>query len=316
MREPPPPDRAQQAPRDREHPAPRDRDHPPPHDRAQQAPRDRAQQGRRSRRPPPLRSREPQRPAGQADDAGSTGQTGTEDGDAAALDLLSHGTLEVEGRLIVASNATMYCSIQHAGAQAACVYKPVAGERPLWDFPVGTLAGREVAAYHVSAAAGWNVVPPTVYRDGPFGPGMCQLWIETDEAVDVVALARSRDNHALREMAVFDAVVNNADRKIGHLLPDHSGHLFGCDHGVCFGEDYKLRTVLWQWRGRRLPAAAVEALDRLQQQLADGDLRAELDKWLTRDEVEATRQRVELLLQHKVHPFPPEDWPAVPWPPV
>ncbi len=109
-------------------------------------------------------------PAGQADDAGSTSQTGTDDGDAAALDLLSHGTLEVEGRLIVASNATMYCTIQHAGAQAACVYKPVAGERPLWDFPVGTLAGREVAAYHVSAAAGWNVVPPTVYRDGPFGP--------------------------------------------------------------------------------------------------------------------------------------------------
>ena len=249
-----------------------------------------------------------------ADDAGSTGQA--EDGDAAALDLLSHGALEVEGRLVVASNATLYCTIQHAGTQAACVYKPVAGERPLWDFPVGTLAGREVAAYHVSAAAGWNVVPPTVYRDGPFGPGMCQLWIETDEAVDVVALARSRDNQALREMAVFDAVVNNADRKIGHLLPDPDGRLFGCDHGVCFGEDYKLRTVLWQWRGRRLPATAVEALHTLQQQLADGDLRVELDKWLAPGEVEATRQRVELLLQHKVHPFPPEDWPAVPWPPV
>ncbi len=310
MREPPPPDRAQQAPRDREHPAPRDRDHPPPRDRAQQAPRDRAQQARRSRRQPPLRRGE-RRPA---DDAGSTGQA--EDGDAAALDLLSHGALEVEGRLVVASNATLYCTIQHAGTQAACVYKPVAGERPLWDFPVGTLAGREVAAYHVSAAAGWNVVPPTVYRDGPFGPGMCQLWIETDEAVDVVALARSRDNQALREMAVFDAVVNNADRKIGHLLPDPDGRLFGCDHGVCFGEDYKLRTVLWQWRGRRLPATAVEALHTLQQQLADGDLRVELDKWLAPGEVEATRQRVELLLQHKVHPFPPEDWPAVPWPPV
>ena len=276
MREPPPPDRAQQAPRDREHPAPRDRDHPPPRDRAQQAPRDRAQQARRSRRQPPLRGRGARRPA---DDApGAPARPG--DGDAAALDLLSHGALEVEGRLVVASNATLYCTIQHAGTQAACVYKPVAGERPLWDFPVGTLAGREVAAYHVSAAAGWNVVPPTVYRDGPFGPGMCQLWIETDEAVDVVALARSRDNQALREMAVFDAVVNNADRKIGHLLPDPDGRLFGCDHGVCFGEDYKLRTVLWQWRGRRLPATAVEALDRLQQQLADGDLRAELDKWL------------------------------------
>jgi uncharacterized repeat protein (TIGR03843 family) len=117
-------------------------------------------------------------------------------------------------------------------------------------------------------------------------------------------------------MAVFDAVVNNADRKIGHLLPDQHGRLYGCDHGVCFGEDYKLRTVLWQWRGRRLPATAVEALHRLQQQLDGGDLCTELNKWLAPDEVEATRQRVELLQQHKVHPFPPEDWPAVPWPPV
>jgi uncharacterized repeat protein (TIGR03843 family) len=299
MREPPPSDSAQ---------TPRDRERPPPHDRAPHT--------RRSRRQPPGPGRGPGRPAGPQEPAADTGRPGGGDGDAAALGLLSHGDLEVEGRLVVASNATLYCTIRHAGTQAACVYKPVAGERPLWDFPVGTLAGREVAAYHVSAAAGWDVVPPTVFRDGPFGPGMCQLWIETDETVDVVALARSRDNRALREMAVFDAVVNNADRKIGHLLPDQHGRLYGCDHGVCFGEDYKLRTVLWQWRGRRLPATAVEALHRLQQQLDGGDLCTELNKWLAPDEVEATRQRVELLQQHKVHPFPPEDWPAVPWPPV
>jgi uncharacterized repeat protein (TIGR03843 family) len=236
--------------------------------------------------------------------------------DAGALSLLTGGTLEVEGRLVVASNATLYCTVRDGDREAHCVYKPVAGERPLWDFPAGSLAGREVAAYQVSVAAGWHLVPPTVYRDGPFGPGMCQLWIESDETVDVIALARSHDNAALRCMAVFDAVVNNADRKIGHLLPDRDGNLFGCDHGVCFSEDYKLRTVLWQWRGRKLPMTAVEALRRLQRALTDGDLGAELGKWLSPGEVEATRQRVDLLLEHRVHPFPPDDWPAVPWPPV
>ena len=236
--------------------------------------------------------------------------------DADALDLLANGALEVEGRLVVASNATLYCTIRGGGREAACVYKPVAGERPLWDFPAGSLAGREVSAYHVSVAAGWHLVPPTVYRDGPFGPGMCQLWIDSDESVDVIALAKSKDHPALRDMAVFDAVVNNADRKIGHLLPDRQGHLYGCDHGVCFGEDYKLRTVLWQWRGRELPETALAALGRLRGALADGDLRTELDRWLSPAEMDATRQRVELLLEHKVHPFPPEDWPAVPWPPV
>jgi uncharacterized repeat protein (TIGR03843 family) len=235
--------------------------------------------------------------------------------DAAALSLLENGSLEVQGRLVVASNATLYCTVSSKDTQAACVYKPVAGERPLWDFPVGTLAGREVAAYAVSAAAGWHLVPPTVFRDGPFGPGMCQLWIESDETVDVIALSRSKDNTALRQMAVFDAVVNNADRKIGHLLPDRGGNLYGCDHGVCFGEEYKLRTVLWQWRGRHLPKAAVEALLRLQRAMTGGELGATLDRWLSPDEVEATRQRVELLIEHRIHPLPPDDWPAVPWPP-
>src|SRR5499426_3730098 len=150
--------------------------------------------------------------------------------DQPALDLLSEGKLKVEGRLVAASNATMYCTVRLRGQTAACVYKPVAGERPLWDFPLGTLAGREVAAYSVSQAAGWNLVPPTVMRDGPFGPGMCQLWIDLDPGIDLVALSRSSDHGGLREMAVFDAVVNNADRKIGHLLPVPDGHLYGCDH--------------------------------------------------------------------------------------
>jgi uncharacterized repeat protein (TIGR03843 family) len=236
--------------------------------------------------------------------------------DQVALELLAKGALDVEGRLVEASNATLYCSVSYQGIQAACVYKPVAGERPLWDFPPGTLAGREVAAYAVSRAAGWGIVPPTLMRDGPFGPGMCQLWIDADATTDLIALARSCDHPQLRDMSVFDAVVNNADRKIGHLLPLRDGRLYGCDHGVCFGEEYKLRTVLWQWRGRRLPGRAMQALARLQEKMARGDLAGDLAALLSPSEVRATSDRVDLLAQHRVHPYPPENWPAVPWPPV
>lgn len=234
----------------------------------------------------------------------------------AALDLLTNGTIEVQGQLAVASNATLYCRVREGSKSAACVYKPVAGERPLWDFPRGSLASREVAAYAVSHAAGWHVVPPTVYRDGPFGPGMCQLWIDADSTVDLLTLARRTDHEGLRDMAVFDAVVNNADRKIGHLLPTARGHLYGCDHGVCFSEEYKLRTVLWQWRGRPLPSRSIAALGRVDSALQNGELAAELALRLTPGEIAATVDRVEVLMSHRVHPYPPEDWPAVPWPPV
>jgi uncharacterized repeat protein (TIGR03843 family) len=238
------------------------------------------------------------------------------EGEREALELLERGKLTVEGRLVDASNATLFCTIGTAGEEARCVYKPVAGERPLWDFPHGTLAGREVSAYLVSRAAGWNFVPPTVMRNGPYGPGMCQLWIDLDESVDLIALSRRTDHALLREMAVFDAVINNADRKIGHLLPVPDGHLYGCDHGICFAQEYKLRTVLWQWRGETLPARATETLHRLAAGLAEGWLAEELGEHLTRAEVAATAARVELLLASRVHPFPPEDWPAIPWPPV
>ena len=250
----------------------------------------------------------------------------TDNGEQVALDLLTDGKLEVEGRLVDASNATLYCTIKITGRpqkkqkvptrEIACVYKPIAGERPLWDFPAGTLAGREVAAYVVSRAAGWDVVPPTVMRDGPFGPGMCQLWIDHDPGVDLIALSRRTDHPGLRDMAVFDAVVNNADRKIGHLLPVADGHLYGCDHGVCFAEDYKLRTVLWQWRGKNLPRRSMEALRRLNAQLTDGSLTGELATLLTASEISATKLRLQTLLEHRVHPYPPADWPAVPWPPI
>lgn len=229
------------------------------------------------------------------------------------LRLLRDGELEVQGRLVDASNATLYCTVTLDGETATCVHKPVAGERPLWDFPDGTLAGREVAAYEVSVATGWDLVPPTVLRDGPFGPGMCQLWVDVDETVDLVQLARS-DRPDLRRLAVLDAVINNADRKGGHLLPTPDGRVYGVDHGVCFSVDDKLRTLLWQWSNDRLPAEAVEVLRGLRADL-DRRLGTRLGELLTRRELQATRRRVDRLLSTGRYPLPGSDWPAVPWPP-
>ncbi|WP_055482081.1 SCO1664 family protein [Sphaerimonospora mesophila] len=235
--------------------------------------------------------------------------------DATALRLLRDGVMEVAGRLVEATNMTLYCTIRNGRHSAACVYKPVRGERPLWDFPDGTLAAREVAAYEVAAVTGWRIVPPTVYRDGPFGPGMVQLWIDTDPEADLVALMRS-SNPALRRMAVFDAVVNNADRKGGHLLPLPDGHVYGVDHGVCFAVQDKLRTVLWQWRGKPLSREAVSVLNRLEREIDKGRLGRRLRELLIPAEVTATRDRVRRLIESGVHPHPSEDWPAIPWPPV
>jgi hypothetical protein len=230
--------------------------------------------------------------------------------------LLAAGELSIEGRLMDASNATLYCAVTADGVSAACVYKPVAGERPLWDFPDGTLAEREVAAYTVSAASGWGVVPPTVYReDGPAGPGMVQLWIAEDETTDLVALIRRRDAEELRRVAVFDAVINNADRKGGHLLPIPSGHVYGVDHGVSFHADDKLRTVLWQWAGKPLTDEAENVLRDLRAGL-DAHLGEDLGELLTRREIGKTRARIDKLLARRRHPEPSDDWPAVPWPPM
>jgi hypothetical protein len=232
-----------------------------------------------------------------------------------AMALLEHGELGVEGRLVVASNATLYCSVCLDGVTAACVYKPVAGERPLWDFPDGTLAEREVAAYEVSAATGWLIVPPTVFRSGPLGPGMVQLWIDTDDDVDIRRLIRGTSSDQLRRIAVFDAVINNADRKGGHLLPTRAGHIYGVDHGVSFHAEPKLRTLLWQWSGRPLRANASDTLRQLQAGLA-GDLGERLAGLLTPREVRGTVRRIEQLLGSGRHPEPSGEWPAVPWPPI
>ncbi len=257
----------------------------------------------------------------------------------AALDLLRAGTISVEGRLVDASNATLFCEISLAGTEGRCVYKPVAGERPLWDFPDGTLAGREVAAFAVSEAGGWGVVPPTVMREGPFGPGMVQMWVDTVEEpalVDVMAPGQlphdwlrvldalgsdgepvvlgHADDPRLRRMAVLDVVLNNADRKGGHVLVEAGGGVRGVDHGVSFHVEPKLRTVLWGWAGDPLQPAEVEVLQQLCAHL-DGALGSTLAGLVSRTELRATRQRVDRLLAEGRLPYPVDGWPAIPWPP-
>ncbi|MFI1563463.1 SCO1664 family protein [Streptomyces sp. NPDC020490] len=259
-----------------------------------------------------------------------------------AAELLSRGELTVRGQIRDASNAVLYCSVTHEGQEAFCVYKPVRGERPLWDFPDGTLAQREVAAYEVSEATGWGLVPTTVLRDGPFGEGMCQLWIEGEPGDGLLALvdgeepedgwkaigfAEAEDGRAallvhadderLRRLAVLDAVINNADRKGGHLLPAAGGRLYGIDHGVTFNTENKLRTLLWGWAGEPLTPEALDVLANLREALdGAGTLARKLAVLITPAELDATRARVDALLESGRHPEPSGEWPAIPWPPV
>ncbi|MFD0251454.1 SCO1664 family protein [Streptomyces sp. NPDC127113] len=262
--------------------------------------------------------------------------------DAVAAELLALGELTVRGRIREASNAALYCTVTHEGREAACIYKPVAGERPLWDFPDGTLAQREVAAYEVSEATGWGLVPPTVLREGPYGEGMVQLWIEAVPEAELLALVDEEDpgpgwkgialaevgegrtallvhadDERLRRLAVLDAVINNADRKGGHLLPADGERLYGIDHGVTFHAENKLRTLLWGWAGDPLTGEALAALDALRQALKDGGaLALRLGDLITPAELDATRARVDALLAAGKHPEPGGEWPAIPWPPV
>ncbi len=236
---------------------------------------------------------------------------------AVALPFLASGEIEIVGRLVQASNTTLMVAVHgeipaRGETVAAAVYKPIRGERPLWDFPDGTLAHREVAAFAVSRASGWDVVPPTVFREeAPAGPGMLQLWVEVRDDADVVELIRGADPR-LRRIAIFDAVVNNADRKAGHLLVRPDGNIQGVDHGVTFSVDPKLRTVLWGWRGTKLAPRELEALVLLRQAFAS--LGPALDPHLAPDEVALTRTRIDELLGSGRFPQPHPDWPAVPWP--
>jgi len=238
---------------------------------------------------------------------------------AIALRLLRDGELTVVGRLLAASNATFFCMVTGRGDDAgpaiaaSCVYKPIRGERPLYDFPDGTLACREVGAHAVSEASGWDIVPPTVMRDGPFGEGMVQLWAEVDEEADLGEIIDT-DNQALRRIAVLDVALNNADRKGGHLLLLPDGRIQGVDNGLCFAVEPKLRTILWRWRGQQLSDDERAVLSRLHDGLT-GDLGEELGPLLTGDELKATSRRIEALLSSGVMPRPDRNRPAVPWPP-
>lgn len=243
--------------------------------------------------------------------------------------LLRDGRLQVLGRLPDSSNNALLCSIRYGADAVRVVYKPQAGERPLWDFSPGTLSRREKAAAVLDEVFGWGLVPATAWREeGPAGPGMVQRWVdgsvdlgvfapgevpegwvsvvdaETDEGPVVVA---HRDDEQTLQMIIFDAVANNADRKGGHLLRSGSG-LFGIDHGVTFHEDSKLRTVLWGRAGSPIPDHLLSALESVISSLS------ELEPWLSPAEVAATRERAVGLLRSGRFPVPSGQWPALPWP--
>ena len=225
---------------------------------------------------------------------------------------LENGDLVVTGRLIDASNATLLAECNYQELKVKCIYKPVAGERPLWDFPDGTLANREYAAFLVSELLGFNIVPLTILRDGPFGVGMVQEWIDIDQGLDLANFFGT-DDAQLRKMALFDAVINNTDRKIGHLLPDITGSLFGCDHGVTFHEENKLRTVLWQWAGNSLLDEEIDSLSSLVEEIK-GNSKDQFLELITVKEYKALIQRIQDLLRTKKFPLPNPEWPAIPWP--
>jgi len=250
---------------------------------------------------------------------------------------LGEGELAITGRLLQASNATFLAEFAADTGPVDCVYKPTEGERPLWDFPHRTLGLREVAAYEVSRLGGFDCVPVTVFVDGPLGPGSLQAWVDVDEEatgqlVDLVPSAavpaegwfRSvqgldaddrpvtvihADRPDLRMLAVFDVLINNADRKGGHILGS-AGRVFGVDHGVCFHTDHKLRTLLWGWAGAELSPRELTAVSRARDRAPD-----RLDQLLSEQEVAAFVRRADLLLHRKRLPRPRGEWPSIPWPP-
>ncbi len=225
---------------------------------------------------------------------------------------LREGELTVTGRLIDASNATLLANCFVGDESIKCIYKPIAGERPLWDFQDGNLASREYAAFLISELMQLHIVPTTILRDGPYGMGMVQEWIEIDTSIDLAEYFR-QDHAQLRALALFDAVINNTDRKIGHLLPREDGKLYGCDHGVTFHEENKLRTVLWQWAGQDLSVDELNSLNELILKL-DSHQGEIFNALLTTDEIAALRSRIMNLIDQESFPMPSPEWPAIPWP--
>jgi uncharacterized repeat protein (TIGR03843 family) len=224
------------------------------------------------------------------------------------------GQLVVEGRLVDASNATLFGKVLlDDQSRYSVVYKPIAGERALWDFADGNLASREVAAFLISQIGNFNCVPLTVMRDGPFGIGAVQQWIELDPDLDLIAIGQ-QSSPAIRNLALFDVVINNTDRKFGHILPISDSEILGCDHGLTFHQEFKLRTVIWHYAGEELDKSEIEKLKALKIQIGD-ESRAALEKLITADEIKALLERIDTLISEGF-PYPSEQWPAVPWPPV
>jgi len=222
--------------------------------------------------------------------------------------LLREGDVEILGLLPGASNYTFAVTVADPELKVVAVYKPQAGETPLWDFADGTLWRREIAAYELSEALGWSLVPPTVERDGPEGIGSMQLYIEHDPEQHYFTLMPEHAATFMR-VALLDHVMNNADRKAGHcLLEMSSKRVWVVDHGVCFHADPKLRTVIWDFAGEPIPVELLIELER-------ADLGV-LRPWLTAYELDVAMKRRTELLAARAFPAPPEDRRAYPWPPV
>ena len=227
--------------------------------------------------------------------------------------MLADGELELVGRLTDATNATFLCRVTSESLGVLAVYKPRRGERPLDDFPMGTLGNRERAAYLLSEASGWGIVPPTILRDGPLGPGMLQEWIDTDPSVYVPEIVMIGDPR-LRVVCLFDAIATNADRTGTHLLPVTSGHVYGVDHGITFHHEPKLRTVIWTWRGTQITADEMAVVRRVRDELG-GRLGTQLAELISERELRATIRRAERLIETCLFPEPDPHRPAMPWPP-
>ena len=246
--------------------------------------------------------------------------TTTEKGDQALttgsiLRLLSEGEIKVEGFIPWSSNTTLLTTVRDADVSTLAIYKPLHGERPLWDFHHGTLGLREVAAYLLSEALGWGLVPPTVLREGPHGPGSFQLFIHAQEDAHFFTIQDSAAyTHDLKRVAAFDIIANNADRKSGHCLVDHENRLWAIDNALTFHAEYKLRTVIWDFVDQPLPidiAADLHSLESIAQENAP--LNDALASLLSTEELSAFRERVHALIQSGQYPEPGPGYP-VPWP--
>jgi uncharacterized repeat protein (TIGR03843 family) len=230
---------------------------------------------------------------------------------------LKQGRLTVQGEFLWGSNYTFLVQVEHEERQLAAVYKPSRGERPLWDFPPATLAHREVAAFLVSQALGWQLVPPTVHRKkGPAGPGSLQLFIEHDPEYHYFNF-KEIDRQRLPRVALFDLLINNADRKGSHILIDPDDHLWLIDHGICFHVEDKLRTVIWDFAGQSLPEDLCADLSQFVQALqTKSTLVEELQEHLSQEETKAMLQRAEILLAQGRFPSPHSSRRFQPWPPL